>query len=300
MAILSRMSQLRIDGAVATHAGNVRCNNEDNYCLFGKYRYNMEEKTRKEAGTVLTRRTVVAVYDGMGGEEAGETASLLAARMLVPCALKRIKEDAGQQIQTVNEAICREMKRHGIRMGTTMVALYVDRNTAVCCNIGDSRCYFLRDSVLRQLSVDHSEARRMIEMGVLSEEKARQSSNWHVLTQHLGIPVDEFMIEPHFSQPIALQPDDVFLLCSDGLTDMVSDEEIRKILCTCRNTEEMADMLTGAALTHGGKDNVTALVLQVKKRNTRKGKFSLWRTFELKLPAKSGQDKTDDGQKRLI
>lgn len=270
------MADLHIEGAVVTHVGSVRSNNEDNYCLFGNCRRNTEEKTRKDIKTVMPQRTAAAVYDGMGGEEAGETASLIAASMLMPCALERLKEDAGRQVQDVNEAICREMKqRGGIRMGTTMVALYLDRNTAVCCNVGDSRCYFMRDATLRQLSVDHSEARQMIEMGILSEEKARQSKSWHKLTQHLGISADEFIIEPYFSRPIALRTSDIFLLCSDGLTDMISDEEIKTILGAYRNAEETADALVKAALAHGGKDNVTALVLQVKKQH----RFHLRRKF---------------------
>lgn len=258
--------KLQIEGAVVTHVGRVRTKNEDNYSLFGKYRKNMKKKTRKDEKTIISRRAAAAVFDGMGGEEAGEIASLIATCMFSACALEKLKEEVSQQVQTVNDAICSESKRRGnIRMGTTMTALYLDQNTAVCCNVGDSRCYFLRGGVLHQLSVDHSEAMHMIEMGIMSEEEARKSNGWHILTQCLGIFREEFLIEPHFSQPIVLQPDDMFLLCSDGLTDMVMDKEIGSILQISENAKKRAEALVEAALENGGKDNVTALVIHVKK-----------------------------------
>ncbi len=261
--------RLKIEGAVATHVGRVRSNNEDNYNLFGNYRHDTEIKQKTENKTVLPEQMAAAVFDGMGGEEAGEVASLMAAKAFMPCEAEDIKNGAVRQMRAVNDEICGEMKRRGgVRMGTTAVALYLDKGRAVCCNVGDSRCYLMRDGALRQLSTDHSEAARMIEMGVLAPEAARQSKSWHKLTQHLGIFPEEFVIEPYVSGIVELCPGDIFMLCSDGLTDMVMDDEIARMLGEGQSAEEMAGELTGAALAAGGRDNVTVMVLKVKEDET--------------------------------
>ena len=258
---------LHIEGAALTHVGRVRSNNEDNYCLFGKYRQNTDVNLQYDTGVLVLGQAAVGVFDGMGGEEAGEAASLMAATAFTPCGLNEIREEGQRQMQSANEEICQKMKKDGIRMGATASVLYLDGERAISCIVGDSRCYLMRKKVLRQLSVDHSEARKMVELGILTPEEARRSMSRHRLTQHLGIMPDEFMIEPYFSPVIDLQPGDVFLLCSDGLTDMLSDEEIETILGQWEYAENMADVLVSVALRHGGKDNVTALVLVVREEN---------------------------------
>lgn len=255
---------LKIEGAVVTDAGKKRRNNEDNYYFFGSCRYDLGAGSRRETKTVMDRCQLAAVFDGMGGEEAGEEAALIAAKAFAPCSLERIKDEAACQARNANEAICREMeKQGGIRMGTTAVLLYIDGGKAVCCNIGDSRCYLMRKGLLRQLSMDHSEAESMVRMGILEREKARESKGWHRLTQHLGIFPDEFVIEPYFSQEVSLEEQDIFLLCSDGLTDMVPDGQLAELLKKGEGAKKTAQGLMEAALEHGGKDNVTVMVLCV-------------------------------------
>ena len=254
---------LIIEGAVVTDAGKLRSGNEDNYYLFGNYRYDVNVSSKKEGRTAFTKQALAAVYDGMGGEEAGETASLIAARSFLPCKAEDLREEASRQVRCANEAVCREMKNRGGRIGTTAVMLYINEGMATCCNVGDSRCYIMRDGILRQISIDHSEAENMIRMGVLKPEEARKSKSWHKLTQHLGIFPDEFVIEPYFSEQIMLQEGDIFLLCSDGLPDMLMDDEIAEILGSIQDTEGAAVRLVESALQHGGRDNVTAMVLRV-------------------------------------
>ena len=256
----------KIDGAVVTDAGKRRKGNEDNYYLFGNYKYDTSVRTAKETKTALSEQVLAAVYDGMGGEESGEIASLMASRFFVPCKWDDIRKEAVRQVQAANGAICDEMaKRGGGRMGTTAALLYMDGGKAVCCNVGDSRCYIMRDGIMRRLSLDHSEGENMIRMGIMDPEVAKKSKSWHKLTQHLGIWPEEFVIEPHFSEEISLCEGDMFLLCSDGLTDMIEDEEIAGILGRSKDAEEAAKKLVEAALENGGKDNVTALVLRICK-----------------------------------
>lgn len=254
---------LKIEGLSVTHAGRVRRNNEDNYFLFGIWREDVRIRKQVVEKTAPADRMLAAVYDGMGGEAAGETASLLAAETFGPCFRQQAEQEAVRQVQEANRRICAEAERLGIeRMGTTVAALYLDQDTAISCNVGDSRCYFFRDGRLEQLSVDHSEAQRMMDMGLLDQEKARKSRGWHMLTQYLGINPEELLIEPHLSRRIPLKPGDVFLLCSDGLTDLVMDEELLQVLKGSGSLKEKADTLLQLALDRGGRDNITLILLQ--------------------------------------
>lgn len=277
---------LRIKGTVVTSAGNIRSGNEDNYYLFGNYRYDTSVNSLREEKESLAGQSLAAVYDGMGGEESGELASLTAARYFMPCKWEKMQEEVLAQVKCANGELCREIrKRDGSRIGTTAVMLYMDAGKAVCCNIGDSRCYLMRDGILRQLSVDHSEAENMLRMGVLDPAQARQSKSWHKLTQHLGIFPEEFVIEPHFSDPITLQEQDRFLLCSDGLTDMVLDDEIAKVLGDAANAGSAADALVKSALQHGGRDNVTVMVLEVSDASMRQKSRKSAKSLLLRLLA---------------
>ena len=162
-------------------------------------------------------------------------------------------------------------------MGSTLAALYIDEGKILCCNIGDSRCYRLRGGRLEPLSTDHNKAGRMVEMGVLTPEQAARHPSRHELTQHLGIFEEEMIIQPAFHGPEALQQGDIFLLCSDGLTDMVSEADITTCLSGDSSPEEKAEKLISMALAGGGKDNVTVLVVQAEgdKRSLLQRIFSL-------------------------
>lgn len=258
---------LKIEGLAVTHAGRVRRNNEDNYFLFGAFREDVRVRRQCVEKTALADRMLAAVYDGMGGEEAGETASLLAAQTFRPCRLEQAAQEAVRQVQEANLKICTEADRLGIgRMGTTVAALYLDRDTAVSCNVGDSRCYLFRGGRLERLSTDHSEAQRMMDMGFLDETEARKSRGWHMLTQHLGISPDELLIEPCLSRSIPVKPGDLFLLCSDGLTDPVTDDELEELLRDQGGLKEKADALLQKALDRGGRDNITLILLQADEQ----------------------------------
>lgn len=117
---------------------------------------------RKPTIPVTFRETVfwAAVADGMGGEDSGELASLLAVRALEPCSFEQMGKTAQISITRANSHICNQIKKNGSRrMGSTLTALYIDDGRALCCNIGDSRCYLLRDEMLTLLSTDHNRAK---------------------------------------------------------------------------------------------------------------------------------------------
>ena len=256
-----------VDGAARTHTGRVRSNNEDNFYLQGRYREDVEQGEDEAVCRAADRRFLAAVADGMGGEEQGEKASLMAVRALKPCSFGEISSQAAAAVDEANREICEEIENQGgRRMGSTLVSLYMDEGKAVCCNVGDSRAYLLREGKLSQLSVDHNKAGRMVELGVLTPEQAARHPSRHELTQHLGIFADEMVIEPAVSQTVELEDGDLFLLCSDGLTDMVSMEDLKAVLSGGVSPQEMAKELVRLALAGGGRDNVTVIVLQIREK----------------------------------
>ena len=176
--------KFKIDGAARTHTGRVRSNNEDNFYLLGRYREDVEKGEDEAVCRAADRRFLAAVADGMGGEEQGEKASLMAVKALKPCTFEEIKAEAVSAIDKANREICEEIEgRGGRRMGSTLVSLYMDEGKAVCCNVGDSRAYLLREGRLSQLSVDHNKAGRMVELGVLTPEQAARHPSRHELTR---------------------------------------------------------------------------------------------------------------------
>ena len=227
----------------------------------------MEQGEDEAVCRASDRRFLAAVADGMGGEEQGEKASLMAVRALKPCSFGEISSQAAAAVDEANREICEEIENQGgRRMGSTLVSLYMDEGKAVCCNVGDSRAYLLREGRLSQLSVDHNKAGRMVELGVLTPEQAARHPSRHELTQHLGIFADEMVIEPAMSQPVELADGDLFLLCSDGLTDMVSPKELKAVLSGRSTSREKAEKLVELALAGGGRDNVTVIVLQIQEK----------------------------------
>lgn len=256
---------LQLTYALRSDAGKIRTNNEDNFFWNGQFREDVSCNVSAFSGTATDEQTLAAVCDGMGGEASGEVASLIAVRHLHGCPFPEVHQVATESVQAANREICLETDRIGRRMGSTLTALYLDGGLAVPCNLGDSRIYLFREETLYQLTVDHCKSQRLVRMGLLTEEEARKHPSKHELTQHLGIYEDEMIVEPEFGEVVELKPGDAFLLCSDGLTDMVTDEEIADLMNTSEIPVVQADALMQAALDNGGRDNVTILVIRVEK-----------------------------------
>ena len=159
-------------------------------------------------------------------------------------------------IQKMNDAVCQRSDELGSgRMGSTAVMLFLNPDYAYVCNVGDSRAFRLREDEFIQISEDHTDARFLAEQGI-----RRKPS----LTQHLGIWPDEMELEPYVAKG-QLQDGDQFLLCSDGLTDMVSNAEISAIMKEYEDVRLCVDTLIERALEQGGKDNVTVILVRIKE-----------------------------------
>lgn len=242
--------------------GALRRTNQDNLFVNGKWRENSGDRETAVFSSVA-EEGIYAVCDGMGGEHYGEEASLMAARSLAEVGPEAFFTDGTAHLLQVNEAICRLMRERCARIGTTFVGLTVWREQCRMINIGDSRAYLLRSGRLVKLSRDHTQTQRLLDMGLMTPEQAAAHPDRHRLTQHLGIFPEEMVIEPYVYDLPALCRGDVFLLCSDGLTEMLTEEEIARLLRGNDRLKEEADGLYRAAMRRGGKDNITVLLVKV-------------------------------------
>jgi PPM family protein phosphatase len=244
----------------ATDPGRVRAHNED--CV----------ESRPELG-------IVVLADGMGGYNAGEVASGMATSLIASGlsaawtadALKNLDRSAAtalahsrlqDQVAAANTAIFEAAQRdpHCAGMGTTLVVcLFYDDFVSVA-HIGDSRLYRMRNDVLEQLTRDHSLLQEQIDAGLISKEDARQSHNKNLVTRALGIDPD-VDAEIHTYD---VMEGDIYLLCSDGLNDMIEDDEMQMTLIALRsNLELTAQQLVQAANDAGGRDNVSVMLIKV-------------------------------------
>jgi protein phosphatase len=248
-----------IQAACGCQIGKIRKNNEDNFFFDGKC-LERENNGLNHPACVeepLKNGFSVAVFDGMGGENYGEYASYAAARQmqqtqrtltdfLIP--EKNYLLRLTNQLNGAVNQVQQEM--HTDRVGSTMVGLYFSGRYVYVCNVGDSRAYRLRDGEFLQLSVDHV------------EKRPGRENRKAPLTQYLGFGSDEIQLEPHIAKG-QIKRGDVYLLCSDGLTDMLSNFEISDILMQQTDAEFCVKELIDAALERGGRDNVTAIVCRL-------------------------------------
>ena len=248
--------------SVICDIGIVRKNNEDNFYINGIYRENVSERHIEYSCEIVNNSIVAGVFDGMGGEADGELASLEAAKRLVAYQNKDFSSISSDYVVETNDAICQMMDTLGKgRMGSTMAIIKISEESFSLCNIGDSPVYLLRDNELKQLSMDHNEAQNMYEMGMITKEELKTDIHKNYLTQHLGIYDDEMLIEPFVLADQMINAGDILLICSDGLTDMVSERDIEKIMSEERSGVSIAKLLIETALQNGGRDNVTVMVI---------------------------------------
>jgi serine/threonine protein phosphatase PrpC len=206
---------------------------------------------------------VYAVADGMGGAQAGEVASKIAAESIVPdergdaspeAFLRSVAEDANRRIHALSEE---DSSRSG--MGTTFTAALVEGDEVSLGHVGDSRAYVFREGELRLLTSDHSLVEELRRQGRLTPEQAEDHPQRSIITRALG-PEPEVEVD---TMTFSARPGDVYLLCSDGLTTMVKDEQITEILASAATLDEAARQLVEAANAAGGRDNVTVVAFRV-------------------------------------
>ena len=210
-------------------------------------------------------RNLFIVADGMGGHKAGDHASKLCVSSMVESNGKSghktpvtIFEEA---VNAANQKVYQAAQEHTEfeGMGTTMVACTVEDDTMYVANIGDSRLYLLRESIL-QITDDHSLVGELVKKGNLTESEARIHPQKNIITRALG--TGQHVHADYFE--ISVKKGDIVLLCSDGLSNMLDDEDIEYIIKRCDTLEEAGTQLVVQANLHGGDDNITVVLAQAE------------------------------------
>jgi protein phosphatase len=226
---------------VATHTGRKRRRNEDAYVF---------------------EPPLFAVADGMGGARAGDLASRLAAAAVKAGEVDgNGKERVVALIQQANSSVYKRSSEdaEAAGMGTTMTVALVENSVVTFGHVGDSRAYVLREGALEQLTEDHSLVAELVRVGKLSPEEAESHPQRSVVTRILGtdpdVDVDTFTVDG--------RPGDVFLICSDGLTTMIGDDDIGRVLTERSSLDDAAKELVQLANKAGGEDNITVVAFDL-------------------------------------
>jgi protein phosphatase len=217
-----------------------------------------------------------AVADGMGGAQAGEVASRIAATAFER--RRRVSDDAPAegQLEDIARRANREIHRLAQEdssragMGTTLTAAMVRDDEVALGHVGDSRAYVFRDGQLKRLTKDHSLVEELRRQGRLTEEQAEEHPQRSIITRALG-PEPDVNVD---TMTFPAKDGDVFLLCSDGLTTMVSDDEIRRILSEAKTLRSAVNRLVDAANSGGGRDNITAVAFRLADADAKEGEES--------------------------
>lgn len=251
-----RLPTLAINASLITDSGCVRESNEDN----GRHTNSFASASGTDRGTL----TIVA--DGMGGHSSGEVASEMAVDLIsryyyadetssTADALRNAIEKASAEIYA---AAIEDLSLIG--MGTTVVTLAINDGVGHAAHVGDSRLYRLRGMEMQRLTIDHSQVMEMVMRGLLSFDEAQHHEDKNIILRAVGTQAS---VEVDVSQPFAVEPGDLFLLCSDGLCDMVDDEEIRQVWVNSIDIHNAAERLVSLAKERGGEDNITVGIVSV-------------------------------------
>jgi serine/threonine protein phosphatase PrpC len=235
-------AKLLIQAGAATHVGKVRRRNEDNYL-------------------VATRRGLWAVADGMGGHAGGDFASRVVveelAAIAVPATASQLLASCEQHIVSANSRLKKLGDERGAVIGTTVAVLLIFDGHYAAVWSGDSRIYRVRKRRIDQISVDHTEVQELIAEGKLTAEEARGWPGRNIITRAIGVSdYPELEIKGG-----ALEPGDIFVICSDGLTAHVEDKEILA-LGSGHPPQKACDLLVDLTLDRGAVDNVTVVAVR--------------------------------------
>jgi len=266
-----RVARAHLNVDAQTHAGMAGKNNEDRYAVAS---FVLEKRDR-------TPVLFAVLADGIGGHRAGEVAAELAVNHMMQAVarsdgrhIRRTIEDA---VSEASDAIAAhsESNENLKGMGATCATAWIVGDKLHTAYVGDSRIYLIRSGRIQQLTIDHTWVQEAIERGVITPEMARQHPNVHVIRRYLGSPTppdpdfrlklfnDEGDQHAENNQGLQLQPNDILLLCSDGLTDLVWNDEILEVIRSKPNVKEASRALIELANSRGGHDNITVVLIAV-------------------------------------
>lgn len=255
------MADIRMVVSALTDVGRARFSNEDAFAVNDLASGKQIDATGADQSIdVQERGVLLALSDGMGGHQAGEVASALVLESLQEAlqagAKGAIHEQLEEAVHRANASVltaARDREHHG--MGATLTAVFVRGGEAYIAEVGDSRAYLLRRGRLRQITRDQSLVQLLVDHGVMSPEEARKAPGKNVILQAMGLAADVRVAIGR----IELRQGDRFLLCSDGVTNAVTDEELREVM-TGSTPRVACETMIALANDRGGDDNETAIV----------------------------------------
>jgi protein phosphatase len=270
---------MKLKVGVVSVRGNVREINEDNYYVPGRrpVRPDQSDGSGEMPAMTLEASNLFIVADGMGGQQAGEKASLMAVELIPRAVARRLAADDNdpRHIQdairdAVAEVNSEILGSSGLvteysNMGTTVVLAQFRHDRVYIAGIGDSRAYRLREGQLEQMTKDHSLADALLDAGTISKDELATHKFKNVLYLYLGSK--DARSGPEDFRVLDVRPGDRFLLASDGLTGYVPDTELSSVLGSVNDPQQAAATLTEMALHNDSKDNVTCLTVYVVAEN---------------------------------
>ncbi len=269
--LIDNQQQLHV--TVATNVGKLRQNNEDNFLVDSLGSCDSVNLSNEIVFGSLGRY-VFAVCDGMGGESFGDEASNIAVSVLAEhveeikmIGISELDNLINRYVSEANNQICDMIaEKRCSRSGSTLAMICMDKTKVYAFNIGDSRVYYFNDSVLTQITEDQTLAMKKLKANIYTKEEAKFSLDAHKITSFLGVDNRRIGLTALSYEPFDINTG-IVLICSDGLTDMCSDEEITEVLNS--SNDNLANSLVNKALDNGGKDNVTCIVVRVS--NSKEG-----------------------------
>ncbi len=259
---------MRVIFSVRSHIGYTRKNNEDNLFADGITLPSDICSNTFSLDSESVAPVTLAVCDGLGGEDNGEIASAMAVNKMTEIndiikssAQSNLFQIVENYTQELNDEIHFASQRTGKRMGTTLALTLVLKKGVYCFNIGDTRIYSMKNNKFSQITNDHTAAAERVRAGIISAEQARCEKNRHKLTKCIGIGKQSTAEKyPPIRGKCRI------LICSDGLTEMINDDEIKMLMSKIFTANEAADALLCLALKRGGLDNITLIVCDVKPK----------------------------------
>lgn len=234
-----------------TDVGIKRQLNEDSVCV--------------KEGQIGLLPNFFVVADGMGGHKAGDRASKETVEIMLDSIVKSREKEPKKillkAVEMANLKVFREARDSDELegMGTTVVAATIENGKLIAMNVGDSRLYLISRDEIRQVTIDHSLVEELVRKGVITRDRARNHPKKNIITRAVGVSAT---VEPDFFE-VELKAGDVILMCSDGLSNMLEDEELRRI-ASCEGTlEEKARLLVDKANGNGGKDNISVILVEI-------------------------------------
>jgi serine/threonine protein phosphatase PrpC len=292
-AVFGTLGSMGIKLAVAakTDVGKVRTNNEDAFVVADLNRGEPASIETKPADfDVVERGVLMAVSDGMGGEQAGEVASALVVETLRKAMAESAPESEESKasitkaieaaVVKANEEVFAAAKDPGKRgMGATLTAVYIQGDTAYIAEIGDSRAYLIRGRRVRQMTKDQSFVQLLLDSGAISEEEAKNYPHKNIILQAIGQQKD---LNTAVGK-LELRRGDRLILCSDGLSNKLTPEEMREIICDATSLNIACTKLVDLANERGGDDNSTVVLAQLTGDDLRphRDEESVTQTFEV-------------------